>query len=84
MRAVVTGGAGFIGRALVARLRQRDDAVVAIVRNPARAGDLTELGCEVVTGDLSSVADLTRLMHGSDAVFHVAGAYRVGVPPAER
>ena len=84
MRAVVTGGAGFIGRALVARLRQRDDAVVAIVRNRARAGDLTALGCEVVTGDLSSASELVRQFLGCDAVFHVAGAYRVGVPPAER
>ena len=84
MRALVTGGAGFIGRALVARLRDRDDAVVAIVRNPARAGDLTALGCQVVRGDLSSGADLTRQMRGSDAVFHVAGSYRVGVLPAGR
>ena len=37
MRVVVTGGAGFIGRAVVKRLADRGDEVVALVRDPAKA-----------------------------------------------
>ncbi|RPH31390.1 MAG: NAD-dependent epimerase/dehydratase family protein, partial [Chloroflexi bacterium] len=33
MKAVVTGGTGFIGRALVPQLRERDDEVMAVVRD---------------------------------------------------
>ena len=40
MRVFVTGGAGFIGRAVVRRLRARGDDVVAVVRDPSRAADL--------------------------------------------
>ena len=40
MRVVVTGGAGFIGRAIVERLAARGDDVVALVRDPARAAHL--------------------------------------------
>ena len=41
MRIVVTGGAGFIGRAVVERLAARGDHVVALVRDPRRAAHLT-------------------------------------------
>ena len=37
MRVLVTGGAGFIGSAVVRRLRARGDEVVAVVRDPDRA-----------------------------------------------
>ena len=37
MRVVITGGAGFIGRAIVERLAKRGDEVVALVRDAGRA-----------------------------------------------
>jgi dihydroflavonol-4-reductase len=84
MRAFVTGGAGFIGRALVRRLRSRGDDVVAAVRDPSRAGALLEAGCSVVRSDLSEVEPLAAQMRGADIVFHLAGMYRLGILPAER
>ena len=54
MKAFVTGGTGFIGSRVVRRLRERGDEVVALVRSPAKATELRELGCELVEGDLSS------------------------------
>src|SRR5215210_5348314 len=84
MRAFVTGGTGFIGGRVVRRLRERGDEVVALVRSPARAGDLAELGCELVDGDLASTEAIRRGIHGCDAVFHIAAVYKVGIPASER
>jgi nucleoside-diphosphate-sugar epimerase len=82
VRVVVTGGAGFIARAVVRTLVARGGDVVAIVRDPARAGDLA--GASLVAGDLSSVDELRAQLRGADAVVHLAGVYRVGITPAER
>ena len=84
MKAFVTGGGGFIGRALVRQLRERGDEVRALVRSTAQAALLEQLGCELREGDLASVERLGEQMAGCDAVFHVAGIYRVGIPPADR
>ena len=84
MRVIVTGGAGFIGRAVVGLLRARGDDVVALVRDAGKAGYLQALGCDTVACDLSDRADLVDLMAGAGAVIHGAGSYRVGIPPRER
>jgi dihydroflavonol-4-reductase len=84
MRVAVTGGAGLVGRAVVKRLRDRGDAVVALVRDPAKAGHLAALGAELVQDDLSDVTRMTDRIRGTDGAVHAAGSYRVGVPEAER
>jgi len=84
MRVVVTGGAGFIGRAVVGLLRARGDGVVALVRDTGKAGYLQALGCDTVACDLSDRVELVALMAGADAVIHGAGSYRVGIRPSER
>jgi dihydroflavonol-4-reductase len=83
LRVVVTGGAGFIGRRVVARLAARGDDVVAIVRDPARTSQF-ESRVTVVAGDLRDVAVLRTQMSGADAVIHLAGMYRVGIAPSVR
>jgi len=84
MKVVITGGAGFIGRAIVARLAERGDEVVALVRNLAKARHLERDGVSLVTSDLSSIASLTAQMKGADGVVHAAGEYRIGIKPSER
>ena len=84
MKAFVTGATGFVGGRLAARLRGRGDEVVALVRDPGKAGRLRELGCAIVEGDLSSRPALAAAMEGCDAVFHVAAIYRNGVPRSKR
>lgn len=79
MRIVVTGGAGFIGRAVVERLAARGDTVVALVRDPARAGHLAADRVELVASDLGDTEALATLMAGADGVVHGAGSYRVGL-----
>ncbi len=84
MRVVVTGGAGFVGRAVVRDLRERGDTIVALVRDPRRAVHLAELGAELVQNDLSDFARLTEALRGADALIHAAGSYRIGISKSER
>src|SRR6188768_1821044 len=89
MRVVVTGGAGFVGRAVVERLHHRGDVIVALVRDPATAQHLVnERGgaggtIELVRSSLADVGSLGDAMRGADAVIHVAGMYRVGIKASE-
>jgi dihydroflavonol-4-reductase len=84
MRAFLTGATGFIGGRLAAKLRERGDQVVALVRSPEKAQALREAGCELVAGDLSDRERLQQAMSGCDGVFHVAAIYKVGVPASRR
>ena len=84
MRVVLTGGGGFVGGAVARRLRDRGDEVVALVRDPARAGDLHAIGAEMVPNDLASAAAIGASLAGADALIHAAGSYRVGIPQGER
>jgi dihydroflavonol-4-reductase len=83
MKAFVTGGTGFIGKHLVGKLRGRGDEVAVLVRTPSKAGELRELGCEIIEGDLSDAEAIRRGVQGRDAVFHVGATYKVGVPKSE-
>lgn len=84
MRVVVTGGAGFIGRAIVDRLAARGDEVTALVRDPRTAGFLDRAQVTLVSSDLADAAAMTDHMRGADAVVHGAGMYRVGIREEER
>ena len=84
MRVVVTGGAGFIGRALVNRLATRGVDVVALVRDPSKASYLLQPHVTLEPSDLTDTTALARTMTGADAVIHAAGQYRIGISAADR
>lgn len=84
MKVFLTGGTGFIGGETARQLRQRGDDVVALVRSPGKAAKLSELGCELVAGDLGDEAALRKGMEGCDAVIHAAAMYEVGIPAKQR
>ena len=84
VRAFVTGGTGFIGEHVVRGLRERGDEVVALVRSPAKASALADIGCELIEGDLSNGDAIRRGVEGADAVFHIGAVYKVGIPASER
>jgi nucleoside-diphosphate-sugar epimerase len=70
MKALVTGGGGFLGGAIVRRLAARGDSVRSFSR-----GDYPELrssGVELVQGDLADAEAVARAAEGCDIVFHVA------------
>jgi dihydroflavonol-4-reductase len=83
VRAVLTGGTGFVGGAVADALRARGDEVLALVREEGRGERLRAMGCELVTGELPGL-NLARALDGVDALFHVGGQYRVGVTARER
>lgn len=78
MRYVVTGATGFIGGHVARQLLADGHEVVALVRTPAKALPLKELGVEVTAGDITDPASLPGPMEGADGVFHLAAWYRVG------
>ena len=86
MKVFLTGGTGFIGGAVVRRLRERGDEVVAMVRAPGSppAAALAATGVELLQGDLGD-AYLTRAaLETADAVIHSAAVYEIGIPPERR
>ena len=79
MKDFITGATGFIGGRLARQLREAGHEVIAIVRNPAKAQDLAQLGVTLHQGDVTEKESMRKPMAGVDGVFHVAGWYKVGV-----
>jgi NADH dehydrogenase len=68
---LLTGGTGFVGRHVVRALRDSDRPVRCLVRRPDKAAKLTELGTELVEGDMTDPASLRRAVEGADMVVHL-------------
>jgi len=81
MKAFVTGGGGFLGKAIVKLLRARGDEVRSFSRNPHP--DLTEMGVEHCRGELGDAEAVKRAVKGCDIVFHVAAKAGVWGPYEE-
>jgi len=75
---LVTGGTGFVGSHVVRRLRQEGLPVRVIVRTPARAANLRDLGVEVVPGDIADPASLAGAAQGCERVIHLVGIIQEG------
>lgn len=84
MKVFLTGATGFIGGEVARRLRERGDEVVALVRNPARAGGLAALGVDLVQGDLGDEYLMRGAIDGAEAVVHAAAMYEMGIPASRR
>ena len=72
-RVFITGGSGFIGGRLVARLVSDGHDVRALARSDSSIQTVASLGATPVRGDLSDVEALRSQMHGCEVAFHVAG-----------
>jgi uncharacterized protein YbjT (DUF2867 family) len=73
MTVLVTGGAGFVGNNIIAKLVEQGKPVRAMVRNPDKAKmRLSQFGdkIEIVKGDVTDRASLKPLMDGVSAVVH--------------
>ena len=69
-RVLVTGGGGFIGKALVRELVGRGIETAVIGRNPYP--ELESLGVQCLRGDIRDQSFLEQALAGYDTVFHVA------------
>ena len=70
VKVLVTGGGGFLGRAIARRLLDRGDAVRSLTRSPQP--ELAAWGVEVHTGDVGDAEAVRRAVAGVDAVVHTA------------
>lgn len=73
MKALVTGGSGFIGSTLIDALTKRGVSVSVLMRKTSLDRHLQGLEYRRVEGDISDFESLRRAVKGVDTVFHLAG-----------
>jgi nucleoside-diphosphate-sugar epimerase len=77
MRALVTGGAGFIGSHIVDALLERGANVIVLDNLSTGSRSNVPKSVELIIGDVCSQADLRRATKGVDVVFHLAAVSSV-------
>ena len=70
MKALVTGGGGFLGSRIVTMLHDRGDEVTALGRSSYPL--LDEMGITTIKADVRDAQAMTRACVGMDVVFHTA------------
>jgi nucleoside-diphosphate-sugar epimerase len=71
MRALVTGGTGFIGRQVVRKLLDDNHRVRIFSRGNANADMFADRSVEVASGDLANVRSLIDALDGMDVLYHI-------------
>jgi len=78
-RVVVTGGTGYVGRALVRRLAAAGNEVVVLSRSSELPPDLAALaGVRGAVWDPGAAGEWGRVLEGARALVHLAGRKAVG------
>ena len=84
VRALVTGGTGFLGGSLTRRLLSDGARVRVLARSRVKAKPLTDLGAEIVIGDITDPASVRAAVDGVQVVYHLAGPLLVpGIPASQ-
>ena len=82
--ALVTGGCGFLGSAIVRSLRQRGVAVRVLALPAEPTDNVSGLEVEIVRGDVRNIADCKAAVAGVDTLFHAAAIYLAWAPDPSR
>jgi nucleoside-diphosphate-sugar epimerase len=78
---LITGGGGFLGKAIVRILAARGDRVASFSRRRYR--ELDRIGIEQITGDIRDPESVSSACRGRDVVYHTAAKAGVWGDPAE-
>jgi nucleoside-diphosphate-sugar epimerase len=78
MKALVTGGTGCVGSALVERLVEKGYSVRALVRKTSDLSHLKTTGADLAFGDVENHESLPPAVDGVDIVFHAAAKVTPG------
>ncbi len=70
MKALVTGGGGFLGRHIVEQLLARGDEATIFARS--NYPEMEKIGAKLFRGDVQDRETVSHACQGMDAVFHVA------------
>jgi farnesol dehydrogenase len=81
MRIFLTGGTGYIGRALARRLAEAGHEVRALVRATSNVEPLKQLGIATFVGDIGDRITMREGMSGADWVIHAAAELDLTGPP---
>jgi len=77
MKAVVTGGAGFIGSQIVDALLERGDQVLILDDLSTGKREYLNPRADLQEVDLATCSDLGGLLRGSEVIFHTAALARI-------
>ena len=77
MRALVTGGAGFVGTNLIKRLLKDGHRVVSLDNYSTGKKENEQKGCQYFDVDLSDTKEYTFFMDKPDVIFHIAALARI-------
>lgn len=88
-RVLVTGANGFVGSALLKRLRERGEAVRVLLRRPAMPGSAADPDTpggpvSAVYGNLGEPDAVDRAASGVEVVYHVGAAMKGGAAEFEQ
>lgn len=84
MAALVTGGTGFVGGAIVRELLKRGETVRVLARRTSKTDGLAKLGVEIAYGDILDEASIEKALEGCETLFHAAAIYEFWVPDEQR
>lgn len=83
MKALVTGGTGFIGSHLVEKLVVKGHEVRCLVRQTSNSARVKELGVELTYGDAMDKDSLSQAMKGREVVYHLVGGGAISTASKE-
>lgn len=78
---LVTGGSGFLGRAIVKQLLEKDLKVKILCRKSYP--DLVKAGCKIVQGEISDKKLVNQAVKDCEIVFHTAAKAGIEEPRSE-